>query len=103
VTAVSIDQAKQVIRERVWTMLEAAGVVERGVQGYIPAFAHADQAADRLTTLSEWNDAEVVKAVPDRAQLPVRKRALEQGKLVYMAVPKLADELPFYILDPHRR
>jgi 5-formyltetrahydrofolate cyclo-ligase len=26
--------------------------------------------------------------------------ALRQGKLVYMAVPKLADPLPFFRLDP---
>ncbi len=42
----------------------------------------------------------MVKAVPDQAQLPVRARALTEGKLVYMAVPKLADALPFYLLDP---
>jgi 5-formyltetrahydrofolate cyclo-ligase len=38
--------------------------------------------------------------VPDRAQLPVRVRALAEGKLVYMAVPRLAAERPFYLLDP---
>jgi 5-formyltetrahydrofolate cyclo-ligase len=42
----------------------------------------------------------VVKAVPDTAQLPARARALAEGKLVYMAVPKLAEPLPFYLLDP---
>jgi 5-formyltetrahydrofolate cyclo-ligase len=29
----------------------------------------------------------------------VRKRALREGKLVYMAVPKLADPIPFFRLD----
>ncbi|MEU4149782.1 5-formyltetrahydrofolate cyclo-ligase [Streptomyces sp. NPDC026659] len=38
--------------------------------------------------------------MPDKAQLPVRVRALEEGKTVYMAVPKLADRKPFYLLDP---
>lgn len=42
----------------------------------------------------------MVKAVPDRAQLPVRVRALREGKLVYMAVPNLASPNPFYVLDP---
>ena len=37
---------------------------------------------------------------PDQPQLPVRVRALHAGKLVYMAVPKLADPLPFFRLDP---
>jgi len=30
----------------------------------------------------------------------VRVQALREGKLVYMAVPKLADPLPFFRLDP---
>ncbi|MGP3925343.1 5-formyltetrahydrofolate cyclo-ligase [Streptomyces sp. 8N616] len=33
-------------------------------------------------------------------QLPVRARALVEGKTVFMAVPKLADPHPFYLLDP---
>ena len=37
---------------------------------------------------------------PDQPQLPVRVRALRDGKLVYMAVPKLAHPLPFFRLDP---
>jgi 5-formyltetrahydrofolate cyclo-ligase len=63
-------------------------------------FTGADAAADRLTRLPAWLAAEVIKAVPDRAQQPVRERALQDGKLLYMAVPKLADDLPFYLLDP---
>ena len=43
-----------------------------------------------------------MKAVPDRAQQPVRERALSDGKLLYMAVPRLAGDLPFYLLDPAR-
>jgi 5-formyltetrahydrofolate cyclo-ligase len=42
----------------------------------------------------------VLKANPDKAQRPVRARALTEGKVLYMAVPRLADELPFYLLDP---
>jgi 5-formyltetrahydrofolate cyclo-ligase len=44
----------------------------------------------------------VVKAHPDAPQLPVRARALADGKLLYMAVPRLADERPFIVLDPER-
>jgi 5-formyltetrahydrofolate cyclo-ligase len=94
------DQAKQAVRERVWSRLEQAGAVAPGVHGRIPAFTGADQAAQRLTALPAWQDAQVIKAVPDKAQLPVRIRALEAGKLLYMAVPRLAEELPFYLLDP---
>jgi 5-formyltetrahydrofolate cyclo-ligase len=37
----------------------------------------------------------VVKANPDAPQLPVRRRARRDGKTLYMAVPRLADEKPF--------
>ena len=95
-----IDEAKQAIRRRVWDQLVAERVVKPGVHGYIPAFVGAEAAADRLAGLTEWRAAQVVKAVPDRAQQPVRERALRDGKLLYVAVPKLAAELPFFVLDP---
>jgi 5-formyltetrahydrofolate cyclo-ligase len=96
----AIDQAKQAIRIQVWDLLVEERAAEAGVHGYIPAFAGADHAADRLAELPEWQAAQVIKAVPDRAQQPVRERALRDGKLLYVAVPKLAAELPFYVLDP---
>jgi 5-formyltetrahydrofolate cyclo-ligase len=95
-----IDQAKQAIRARVWDLLAAERVVEPGVHGYIPAFAGAEAAAGRLAALPEWQAAQVIKAVPDRAQQPVRERALRDGKLLYVAVPKLAAEQPFFVLGP---
>jgi 5-formyltetrahydrofolate cyclo-ligase len=95
-----IDEAKQEIRRRVWDLLVREHVVERGVHGYIPAFRGAGAAAGRLATLPEWQAAQVVKAVPGRAQQPVRERALRDGKLLYVAVPRLAAELPFFVLDP---
>jgi 5-formyltetrahydrofolate cyclo-ligase len=95
-----VDEAKQAIRERIWSRLEGEHVVLPGVHGRIPAFARADQAAERLMSLPAWEAARVVKVVPDKAQLPVRARALAAGKLVYMPVPMLADRLPFYLLDP---
>lgn len=95
-----VDQAKQAARERVWSLLEREHAVPPGVHGRIPSFFGADQAADRLAELPEWQAARVIKAVPDTAQEPVRERALHAGKLVYMAVPKLAEDLPFYVLDP---
>jgi 5-formyltetrahydrofolate cyclo-ligase len=97
-----LDQAKQEVRERIWALLDAQkAVLPPGAWGRIPNFVGADAAADRLATLPVWQAARVVKAVPDKAQLPVRARALAEGKLVYMAVPKLADAHPFYQLDPH--
>jgi 5-formyltetrahydrofolate cyclo-ligase len=95
-----MNDAQQRIRERVWELLEREQVTEPGVRGYIPAFTGADVAADLLASLPEWEAARVIKVVPDRAQQPVRERALRDGKLVYMAVPKLAEDPPFCELDP---
>jgi 5-formyltetrahydrofolate cyclo-ligase len=102
VTGDSIGEAKQAIRERVWELLERGHVTEPGVRGYIPAFAGAELAAGLLGSTPEWKTARVIKAVPDRAQQPVRERALRDGKLLYMAVPRLAEDPPFYELDPGR-
>jgi len=99
-TSMDKDQAKHAIRERVWTLLEQQRAVPPGVHGRIPAFYGAEAAADRLAELPVWKEARVIKAVPDKAQLPARARALTEGKLVYMAVPKLAEAKPFYLLDP---
>ncbi len=97
---VDIDDEKQRARERIWALLESKAAAPAGVYGRIPAFFGAKAAADRLATLPVWQAARTVKAVPDRAQLPVRARALSEGKLVSMAVPRLADALPFFLLDP---
>ena len=37
----------------------------------------------------------MIKANPDAPQLPVRRRARKDGKTLYMAVPRLAEEKPF--------
>lgn len=95
-----IDQGKQAVRERIWNLLEREGATPVGVRGRIPAFVGAELAADRLARLPAWQQARVVKAVPDKAQQPVRARALREGKLLYMAVPKLAGQHPFVRLDP---
>ncbi|MFJ8807638.1 5-formyltetrahydrofolate cyclo-ligase [Streptomyces sp. NPDC102490] len=97
----SLDHAKQAVRTQVWDALTTAeAVYDTFVHGRIPHFKGAEQAAARLAALPVWQRASVVKAVPDKAQLPVRARALEEGKTVYMAVPKLATPKPFYLLDP---
>ena len=73
---------------------------ERGAGGQVPNFSSAEAAAERLRSLPEWRNARTLKANPDSAQLPVRQRALEDGKTVYMAVPRLAGPEPFFALDP---
>jgi 5-formyltetrahydrofolate cyclo-ligase len=92
--------AKAVLREEVWAGLAAAGVSRfPGPDGRIPNFAGAEAAAERLSALKQWQTAATVKANPDSPQLPVRQRALEDGKTVFMAVPRLAGDAPFFRLD----
>ena len=89
-------QAKQRVRERIWRRLESEGVARfPGARGRIPNFRGAEVAADRLAELPEWKAAGVVKSNPDAPQLPVRRRARRDGKTLYMAVPRLAEEKPF--------
>jgi 5-formyltetrahydrofolate cyclo-ligase len=94
---------KQAVRERVWRALRKSGAARfPGAEGRIPNFIGAEGAARRLASLDAWRDAGVLKSNPDSPQLPVRTAALEDGKRVYMAVPRLADVKPFMLLDPDR-
>jgi 5-formyltetrahydrofolate cyclo-ligase len=96
-------RAKQAVRERVWALFERERAARfPGATGRIPNFAGAPAAAARLASLPAWRTARVVKSNPDAPQLPVRARALADGKLLYMAVPRLVDERPFILLDPAR-
>jgi 5-formyltetrahydrofolate cyclo-ligase len=93
--------AKARLREQVWAALTEARVARfPGAAGRIPNFVGAEDAARRLASTPRWTSAGTVKANPDSAQLPVRQRALEDGKTVYMAVPRLAEPEPFFLLDP---
>ncbi len=93
---------KQELREQVWDALDESGEARFPYppHGRIPNFAGAEGAAERLAALGAWQDADVLKSNPDAPQLPVRRRALREGKTVYMAVPRLRDEDCFLRLDP---
>ena len=94
---------KQAIRERIWTLMEERGAAAfPGARGRIPNFVGASAAADRLATLDEWRRARVIKSNPDAPQRYVRLRALREGKVVYMAVPRLREKRCFWELDPRR-
>src|SRR5437764_7836983 len=66
-----------------------------GAPGRIPNSVGAERSAERLAETPEWREARVLKCNPDAPPLPVRRRALVDGKLVYMAVPRLRTEKPF--------
>jgi len=95
---------KQEIRQRIWRAMTEAGVgrFPLPLTGRIPNFEGAEAAARRLAELDVWRRARAIKANPDAPQRPVRWRALQEGKIVYMAVPRLRSEKPFIALDPAR-
>jgi 5-formyltetrahydrofolate cyclo-ligase len=91
------------VRERIWRNLERKHVARfPGARGRIPNFVGAEAAAARLASLAAWRAARTIKSNPDAPQLPVRARALADGKRLYMASPKLAADKPFILLDPAR-
>ncbi|MDP8959216.1 MAG: 5-formyltetrahydrofolate cyclo-ligase [Actinomycetota bacterium] len=88
------------MREEAWAALRAAGAARfPGVEGRIPNFVGAEAAARRLSETGVWSDVSAIKANPDSPQWPVRTWALQAGKLLYMAVPRLREEKPFWRLD----
>lgn len=96
-----ILQLKADLREDTWSRIVAAGVGRfPAPTGRIPNFVGAEAAAERLRSRPEWQRSATVKSNPDSPQWPVRQRALEDGKVVYMAVPRLAEDDPFFLLDP---
>lgn len=93
--------AKAALRQEVWARLDRPGVARfPRPANRIPNFVGAEAAARRLQETPEWQAAATVKANPDSPQWPARTAALVDGKLLYMAVPRLAEERPFFVLDP---
>jgi 5-formyltetrahydrofolate cyclo-ligase len=73
-----------------------------GARGRIPNFTGAAAAAEKLASTPEWKRARSIKCNPDAPQRPVRLRALREGKVLFMAVPRLRDVRCFWRLDPRR-
>ncbi|MDW8370775.1 MAG: 5-formyltetrahydrofolate cyclo-ligase [Geminicoccaceae bacterium] len=96
------DPRKDALRARIWGHLEATGAGIGPVWSRIPDFEGADRAAERLAALPEWRQARTVKCNPDPPQRWIRKRALEEGKLVFTPVPELVRDFPYLRLDPER-
>ena len=96
------DVDKDALRADVWGGLERDGVNVGPVWSAIPNFVGADTAAKHLSELPAWRAAPIIKCNPDPPQIPVRLRALYDGKIVYAPVPELTTGIPFVKLDPDR-
>jgi 5-formyltetrahydrofolate cyclo-ligase len=92
--------SKKAIRERIWRFLEENDIpiFPRPVYGRIPSFKGQDKAAENLFSTSEWRNARIIKVNPDAPQQPVRLRALEEGKTLIIASPRLRSG--FVLIDP---
>ena len=96
-------RSKDAVRKEIWKAMDREGVSRfPGAEGRIPNFAGAKLAAEKLTGHRLWRRAQVIKANPDSPQTHVRRAALEEGKTVIMAVPRLRDLHPFRLLEPKR-
>ncbi len=96
------NSVKDVVRAEVWRSLDEHGVSVGPVFDRIPNFVGADAAAKRLSELDEWKRARVVKCNPDPSQIPVRLRALYDGKLLFAPVPYLTKGFPYLRVDPDK-
>lgn len=93
-------RSKDKIRRDVWKALEREGAARfPGAEGRIPNFAGAKLAAEKLAGHRTWKRARVIKVNPDSPQTHARRMALEEGKTLIMAVPRLRDTHPFRLLD----
>jgi len=96
-------RSKDQVRRAVWKAMDREGVSRfPGAEGRIPNFAGAKLAADKLAAHRAYRRARVIKANPDSPQTHARRRALEDGKTIVMAVPRLRDQHPFRLLDPRK-
>ncbi len=90
------DKIKQKIRERIWREMENKHISTfPPPYGRIPNFVGADKAAKKLSMLEIWKKAIAIKSNPDSPQKFVRQIALQEGKILYMAVPRLKKEKCF--------
>ena len=96
-------RTKDEIRQNVWKLLQEQKVARfPGAEGRIPNFIGAEACAKQLAQTPYWKKAKVLKINPDSPQRAIRQRALAEGKIIYMAVPRLRSEKPFIELDPKK-
>jgi 5-formyltetrahydrofolate cyclo-ligase len=96
------NPGKDAVRADVWRSLEATGTAVGPAWSLIPNFVGADVAAWRLAQTDEWKRARTVKTNPDAPQIPIRLRALYEGKIVYAPVPYLTKSFPYLRVDPRK-
>ena len=96
-------KTKDEIRKRVWSRLQERRVARfPGAEGRIPNFTGAEACARLISKTPYWKIAKALKINPDSPQRAIRQKALEEGKIIYMAVPRLSSDKPVIELDPKK-
>jgi len=96
-------KTKDALREEIWELLQKTKIARfPGATGRIPNFIGAETCARVLSETPFWKKAKVLKSNPDSPQRAIRQKALQEGKIIYMAVPRLRSEKPFIELDPNK-
>jgi len=87
----TISSKKQLLREKIWSEMERLRIAAFPLpcRGRIPNFVGAEAAAERLRQLKKWKKAKVIFVNPDSPQRKVRENALEDGKTLVVASPRL--------------
>ena len=67
-----------------------------------PELRRRGRRREVLSELEQWKRARVVKCNPDPPQIPVRLRALYDGKLLFSPVPISTKGFPYLRIDPDR-
>jgi 5-formyltetrahydrofolate cyclo-ligase len=96
-------RSKDSVRKEVWKAMDREGVARfPGADGRIPNFAGAKLAAEKLAAHRLWKRSRTIKVNPDSPQTQARRIALEEGKTLVVAVPRLRDMHPFRLLEPRK-
>ena len=79
------------IRKAIWDYMEENDIAQfpRLVHHRIPNFVGSDDAADKLSSLPEFQSANMIKVNPDTPQRRVRHQVLESGKTLLTPQPRL--------------
>lgn len=94
---------KDDLRRKVWTRLKLAGALRfPGIERRVPNFAGSERAGNLLSELTLWRRAKVVKMSADAPQAGLRRRALQEGKVLYLPVPRLRGYQCFVEVDPEK-
>lgn len=94
-------KSKEILRKEIWDLLQRKKVARfPGAEGRIPNFLGAEACARLISRTRFWAKAKILKVNPDSPQRAIRQKALEEGKTLYMAVPRLNGDKPFIELDP---